>query len=50
MTTIRIQRHIRDSEIGIRTRTEQSERDECGTVDGFGDCRVGTCGESIIPV
>jgi hypothetical protein len=47
MPTIRIQCHIRDREIDIRTRSEQSERDECGSVEGFWNCRVGTCGEAI---
>jgi len=42
MSTVRIQRHIRDSEIGIHTRTEQSERDECGAVEGSGNCRIRT--------
>ena len=32
MPAICIQRHIRDSEIGIHARTEQSDRDECGAL------------------
>ena len=34
----------------LHTRTEQSDRDECGAVEGSGNCRIRTCREAISQV